>query len=179
MRITVFCGSEKGQLKEYSVMAAEIGRYIGESGHELIFGGSAAGLMGIVCDEAIKHGASVIGVEPDIEEIKKVKHSGIKKVYYTKTLSDRKEIMIDLADAFIVLPGGLGTLDELTEILELLKLGEINKPIVIVNTRKFYSLFFDFINNIASQGFLRKDFLGTYLLSDDLGEIKAYLKRQA
>lgn len=156
--------------------AYALGEWIGKNGHSLVFGGSAAGLMKEVCDGAADNGAKIYGVEPEITFLMEQMYSRVTDKVYTKTLADRKKEMMRLGDAFIALPGGLGTLDEITEIIELNKLGEMDKPVILYNTNNFYHVLKDVFDQMKHYGFLEPEAPERLLISDNLEEIEEYLQ---
>ena len=119
MKIAVYLGSRNGARPEYVQAARSLGAWIGDKGHTLVYGGSRGGLMGELASAVLNHGGKVTGVLPDVDEIMNLKQKGLTEYIYTKDVAERRSKMIELADAFAVLPGGLGTLDEITEVLSL------------------------------------------------------------
>ena len=132
-RICVFCGSSKGGPERYARAAEELGVLVAERGLGLVFGGGRIGLMGVVADAALSRGGEVIGVIPDGLKRKELGHQGVTKLHVVGSMAARKELMADLSDGFIALPGGLGTLDELFEMLTWGQVGILDKPCGLVN----------------------------------------------
>ena len=138
MNIVVYCGSGSGRDKAFLADTLELGRRIGEAGHSLVFGASDCGLMGAVSRAVSEHGGKTIGVVPnDIPFIAELCSTSLTRRVDAGSMADRKQKMIALGDAFVALPGGMGTLDEVTEIMELVKIGE-KKPVVLLNTKGIY-----------------------------------------
>lgn len=154
MKVCVFCGSGAGNHPTYSAGAVELGQCLVQQGHSLIYGGGKIGLMGILADEVIRLGGEVIGVIPDFLKKREVGHAGITKLIVVNTMHERKQKMADLADAFIVLPGGLGTLDEMAEVLTWNQLGLISKPFGLLNINSYFDLLIMQMGKMVSDGFL-------------------------
>ena len=176
MKIAVYCASGEGKKETYRDAAAELGKWIGENGHTLVFGGGNIGLMGIVASEAFQHGANVIGVLPaDVDFINNRPQPYCTEVIREKNMAARKDRMLHLADAFIALPGGIGTLDEVTEAIVLTRIHVFDKPVVLFNTEGFYEPFRQMLDTMIEAGFLTKD--EKTLFSDDLNEISAFIQK--
>jgi hypothetical protein len=155
MNICVFCGSSTGNNPIFSKAAEELGTLIGSNGHSLIYGGGNIGLMGILADCAMAANGKVVGVIPHFLLKKEVGHLGINELIQVATMHQRKEKMAELADVFIAMPGGWGTLDELAEILTWHQLQIINKPIGILNTEYFFTPLLDMMDRMVACGFLK------------------------
>jgi len=136
--ICIFCGSRVGSDPAHSQAAAEAGRRVAENGWRLIYGGGGVGLMTIAADAALEAGGEVIGVIPEFLRQREGGHKGLSDLIVTDGMHDRKQIMFNLASAFLILPGGVGTLDETMEILTWKQLGNHAKPIVVVNLGGFW-----------------------------------------
>jgi uncharacterized protein (TIGR00730 family) len=154
MNVCIFCGSASGNRKDYADAATEMGSLIYHSGSSLVYGGGNIGLMGIVADEVMKLGGHVIGVIPDFLLQREVAHKGITQLEVVNSMHERKRRMADLADAFIAMPGGWGTLDELAEILTWKQLGLINASVGLLNTRGYFNPLIQQMNTMADEGFL-------------------------
>tara|TARA_Y100000766_G_C18842185_1_gene573731 strand:- start:283 stop:816 length:534 start_codon:yes stop_codon:yes gene_type:complete len=153
MRICVFCGSKNGSNAAYSQAAYDLGRKMAQLKIDLVYGGASNGLMGVIANEVLNAKGTVIGVIP--KNLKKeVHHLGISDLFVVDSMPERKAAMIKLADGFIVLPGGIGTCDELFEIWTLTQLSSINKPFVLLNVDGYYDNFIRFIDDMRSDGFL-------------------------
>lgn len=154
MNVCIFCGSSSGNRNDYAEAAMEIGSLIHESGSSLIYGGGNIGLMGIVADEVMKLGGNVIGVIPDFLLQREVAHKGITQLEVVSSMHDRKRRMADLADAFIAMPGGWGTLDELAEILTWKQLGLIQASVGLLNTKGYFNPLIQQMQIMTDEGFL-------------------------
>lgn len=137
--ICVFCGSRPGRSPAFAAAARAVGRGLAERGWALLYGGGDVGLMGICADAALAAGGTVIGVIPQRLLDREVGKRGIAELLVTQTMFERKEIMIERADGFLVLPGGLGTLDEILEVITLRQLGYHDKPVVIVDVDGYWA----------------------------------------
>jgi uncharacterized protein (TIGR00730 family) len=129
----VFCGSRPGRDPAWREAAVELGRGMAQAGIRLIYGGGRTGLMGAVADGALAEGGAVTGIIPDFLQAREVSHTGVSDLIVTTSMHIRKHMMSEMADAFVVMPGGLGTLDETMEIITWRQLGLHDKPILIVN----------------------------------------------
>ena len=155
MNICVFCGSGIGHNNAYAEAARSLAAILTQFNHTLIYGGAHVGLMGVLADTMLQANASVIGVIPDFLLKREVAHKHLTQLIVVDSMHERKKRMADLADAFIALPGGWGTLDELAEILTWQQLGIINKPIGILNTNNFFNSLLDQMNKMVEEGFLQ------------------------
>lgn len=159
MNVTVYLGASSVADEMYSIEAASLGKWIGESGHRLIYGGSRVGLMGVLADAVLAAGGEVIGVEPSFLIEKEVQHEGITELIATDTMAERRSKMIELADAFIAFPGGTGTLEETAEVMSLKKLGQIDKPIAILNIEGYFDSLRHMLEKMVEEGFLDRQVL--------------------
>jgi uncharacterized protein (TIGR00730 family) len=155
MNVCVFCGSSAGKDAIYADAARETGDLLARGGHTLIYGGGNVGLMGIVADAALSSGGKVTGVIPDFLIKREVGHQGLTNLIEVRSMHERKKKMADLADAFIALPGGWGTLDELAEILTWRQLGLIDQPIGLLNINFFFSPLLSQMETMLKNGFIR------------------------
>ena len=176
MNIAVYCGSSDGNNGKFAESAKELGKWIGERGNTLVYGGANRGLMGVVADAVLENGGKVIGVLPDVPRIQARKHTGLTECINTSSMAERKAKMIELSDAFVALPGGIGTLDEITDVLSLSSLDEVAGPIVLFNSDGYYEPFRKIIRSIIENGFGREEYFERTLFSDNMDEIAAFLK---
>ena len=153
--ICVFCGASNGGRPEYPAAAWELGTAIARQGSTLIYGGGRAGLMGAVADAALASGGKVIGVITTLLKDRELGHTGITELHVVETMHERKMQMATLADAFVALPGGLGTLDELFEILAWAQLGIHAKPVGLLNANHYYDGLMTFLDHVDRERFLR------------------------
>jgi hypothetical protein len=155
--VCVFCGSSPGKDPGYVKVARELGRELAARKLRLIYGGGNVGLMGAVADAATCAGGEVIGVIPHMLAEKELAHTGITELIAVESMHERKMEMANRADAFIALPGGFGTLDELCEILTWTQLGLHANPTALVNHRGFFDGFLSFLDHAAAEQFLRPE----------------------
>lgn len=153
--VCVFCGSSAGSRESYKKAARDLGRLLAKKGITLIYGGSNVGLMAIIANEALEHGGKVIGVMPDSLIEKEVAHRGLTEFVRVHTMSERKDVMMDMADAFIAMPGGVGTLDELFEVMSWNQLGLMKKPLGLLNTDHYWDLLLAFLDHSVNEKFVR------------------------
>ena len=156
MNICVFCGSATGVNPVYAEASRELGRLIVKNSHNLVYGGGNIGLMGILADTVVQNQGEVIGVIPDFLLKLEVGHKGISKLEVVSSMHERKKRMADLAHAFIAMPGGWGTLDELAEILTWRQLGIIHQPIGLLNINGFFDPLLEQMRSMAYNGFLQE-----------------------
>ena len=138
MNITVYLGANEGNNPSLKRAVKELGTGIGKSGNALIYGGSKSGLMGALADSVLNAGGNVTGVEPQFFIENEFQHEGITKLIVTKDMSERKNKMIELGNAFIAFPGGTGTLEEITEIMSKVSLKQLNAPCIVYNLNGYY-----------------------------------------
>ncbi|MBY0589107.1 TIGR00730 family Rossman fold protein [bacterium] len=167
-RIAVFCGSKSGSKPIYADAARALGRALAEQQIELVYGGGSIGLMGVLADAVIAAGGRVIGIIPYGLAQKEVMHEGLSDLRLVRTMHERKAMMASLADGFMALPGGLGTMDEFFEILTWAQLGEHAKPIGILNTARFYDPLLAYLQNMVSEGFVKKSNLDLFITETDV-----------
>jgi len=154
MRVAVYLGSSPGTRPEYAAAAAQTGRLLAEAGMGLVYGGASVGLMGVLADAALAAGGAVIGVIPgglfDVE----VAHRDLTRLEVVGSMHERKARMAELADGFAALPGGLGTLDELLEILTWQQLGLHRKPVALLDVGGFWEPLLGFVDGLVADGFV-------------------------
>jgi hypothetical protein len=153
--ICVFCGASSGAQSIYSQAAKDLGRHLAEQGLRLIYGGGAVGLMGVVADAAMAAGGEVIGIIPQSLERAEIGHPGLTRLEVVDGMHARKARMAELSDAFIALPGGIGTLEELFEVWTWGQLGYHNKPLGLLDINGFYSKLGEFLDHLVSERFVR------------------------
>jgi len=159
MKICVFCGSSTGFSPVFAEMAKNFGTLLAKNSITLVYGGGNVGLMGILADAVMDHEGEVIGVIPDFLLKREVGHRGISKLEIVDSMHQRKKRMADLADAFIALPGGWGTLEELAEVLTWRQLHLINQPVGVLNLNNFFGPLIEQMRHMAEHGFLKPDFM--------------------
>jgi uncharacterized protein (TIGR00730 family) len=155
-RVCVFCGSSRGVRPEYAALARRTAEALVARDLGLVYGGAAVGLMGILADAVLAGGGEVIGVIPERLSGREIAHAGLTKLHVVGSMHERKALMADLSDAFITLPGGLGSMDELFEIATWAYLGIHAKPIGLVNAGGYYQPLLAFLEHAANEGFIRE-----------------------
>ncbi|HEX2133143.1 MAG TPA: TIGR00730 family Rossman fold protein [Actinophytocola sp.] len=158
MRVCVFCGSSAGKGTGYLAAAAEVGRTLAARGIGLVYGGAAVGTMGAVADAAVAAGGEVVGVIPRSLVDREIAHPGLAELHVVADLHERKAKMASLADAFLALPGGAGTLEELFEVVTWAQLGLHAKPIALLDVGGFYQPMLGFLDHMSAEGFLRPEY---------------------
>jgi uncharacterized protein (TIGR00730 family) len=171
MNICVFCGSSMGNGAHYVETARELGKLIATHKHRLIYGGGNVGLMGILADSVLEHNGEVIGVIPDFLLQREVGHLGLTRLEVVNTMHERKQRMADLTDAFVAIPGGLGTLDELAEILTWKQLNLINQPIAILNANNFFDPLLSQMSHMVNEGFVRRENLASIIVASSPADL--------
>ena len=155
-RVAVYCGSADGNDPAYLAEACALGTAIAAAGLDLVYGGASVGLMGAVADAALAGGAEVIGVLPDVLAGKEIAHAGLTRLELVSTMHERKARMAELADAFLVLSGGYGTLEELLEAVTWAQLRLHNKPVILINTAGYWEGLLAFLDTAVTAGFLKE-----------------------
>ena len=154
MNLCVYCGSRAGASPAYADAARTLGRLIGAGGHGLVYGGGNVGLMGLVADAVLAAGGPVVGVIPEALVQREVGHTGLSEQHVVPDMHVRKRLMAERADAFVALPGGIGTLEELFEVWTWHQLGYHDKPVGLLNVGGFYDGLLAFMDHCVAQGFL-------------------------
>ena len=175
MNICVFCGSSIGSVSEYADATRELGACLAKSNSTLVYGGAHVGLMGVLADEVLRHKGNVIGVIPEFLMQRELGHRGLNQLIVADSMHERKKKMADLADAFIALPGGWGTLDELAEILTWKQLGLVTQPVGILNVNSFYDSLHQQMEKMASEGFLDSNYLAEVKISENPAKLLTLL----
>ncbi len=177
-RICVYCGSSPGDRSEFAEAARSLGTLIAEEGLTLVYGGGAVGLMGVVADAALAAGGHVVGVIPRHLFRREIAHPGLGELVEVGSMHERKQRMFELSDAFVALPGGLGTLEELTEMATWGQLGIHDKPIATLDVLGYWRPFHALLRHSADSGFMRpaqlRLFLDVERVEDLLPALSAY-----
>lgn len=170
-RLAVFCGSSGGNDLAFTEAARATGRLLAARGIGVVFGGGHVGLMGALADGALEGRGEVIGVIPKSLREKELAHAGVADLRVVKTMHERKQLMHDLSDGFLALPGGIGTLDELFEAWTWLQLGYHQKPIGLLNVRGFYDSLLTFLDNASAAQFMNGRHRDLLLVGADVNEL--------
>ena len=169
-RIAVYCGSAEGADPMFAEAARELGRVMVERELELVYGGGRLGLMGIIADTVIAGGGTAYGVIPRALVDKEVAHTGLTDLYTVTTMHERKAKMTELCDAFLCLPGGIGTLDEMFEAWTWNALGYHAQPFALLNVAGFWTPFVEFMEHVSESGFLSRPRLEQMIVADTPGD---------
>jgi uncharacterized protein (TIGR00730 family) len=169
-RVAVYCGSANGMDPAFLAEAVALGKAIAAAGLGLVYGGASVGLMGAVADAALAGGAEVIGVLPEILTGSEIAHTGLTRLEVVPTMHERKARMVKLADAFLILPGGYGTLDEMMEIITWKQLRLHAKPCIVINTAGYWDGLLGFLDRAVEAGFLKPENRGLLQVARDAEE---------
>jgi uncharacterized protein (TIGR00730 family) len=152
--VCVYCGSRPGERTAYAEAATAIGTEIGKRGWQLVYGGGRSGLMGIVADAALAAGATAVGVIPQSLMSRELGHTGLTELHVVQTMHQRKLMMAERSDAFVALPGGIGTFEELFEVWSWRQLGYHHKPLGLLNVAGYYDALLKFLEQSKAEGFM-------------------------
>jgi len=166
-KICVYCGSNDGARPEYKQAAAALGCAMLEKGLDLVYGGASVGLMGKVADTVIEGGGRVTGVIPESLVNREISHTGLTELVVVGSMHERKSMMADLSDGFIALPGGIGTMEELFEMLTWSQLEFHNKPCALLNVVGYYDHLNAFMQQGVNQGFIKKETDAKLIIKED------------
>ena len=165
--VCVYCGSRLGALPAYQALAQQLGAAIGKRGWQLVYGGGRAGLMGTVADATLAAGGRVVGVIPDSLMKLEVGHAGLTELHVVQTMHQRKQMMAERSDAFIAMPGGIGTFEELFEVWSWRHLGYHQSPLGLLDTQGYWSPMLSFLNHSVAEGFMGPDQMAMLHVADD------------
>lgn len=165
--IAVFCGSSTGINPIYSSVARDLARLLASGGHTMITGGGKVGIMGVLADEMIKCGGKVIGVIPGFLVDKEVAHEGLYEMIIVETMHERKQRISEMADGFIALPGGFGTLDEIFEMITWAQLDIHSNACCILNTNGYFDHLIKHIHHMVREGFVANGYLGMVIIDSN------------
>jgi uncharacterized protein (TIGR00730 family) len=176
--ICVYCGSNKGKNPLFVQAANELGRLIAHGNMNLVYGGAKVGLMGAVADSALQNGGTVTGILPRfLSNHKEIPHQNLTELKLVDSMHERKQLLFSHSDAFFVLPGGIGTLEEFTEMTTWLQLGSHNKPICLVNIEGFYDPILKLFENMEKEGFLSNNLIHSLIIEDSVEKCFTKLKQ--
>jgi len=178
MKIAIYCGSSMGNNKNFEKKTKELGKFLALNGIDLVYGGGKVGLMGVIANSFMENGAKVYGIIPKKLKEKEIAHTNITELKIVNNMHERKAMMANLADAFIALPGGTGTLEEIFEAWTWSQIGYHLKPCAFFNIEGFYDKLFEMLEYIKENGFLKKEHINMLIKTDSkeklLEAIKAY-----
>jgi uncharacterized protein (TIGR00730 family) len=174
-RICVFCGSSMGYRDEYKTAARELGLFLSDNGIGLVYGGANVGLMKVIADTMLSKGAEVIGIMPHHLVNREVAHAKLTEMIIVDTMAERKEQMVNLSDGFIALPGGFGTLDELSEILTFNQLRISDKPLGILNISGYFDHLLRFFDHAVEEGYVREEHRNNLIVSENISDLVQFM----
>lgn len=177
MNICVFCSSKDSSPVIYRISAEELGQQLVERGHTLVFGGGDVGLMREVAQSVLQSGGHAVGVIPESLRSREQRFENADELILTESITERKQIMIQRSDAFIVLPGGFGTLEEFFEVLAAVFRDGVKKPIGILNTAGFYNQLFGFFDFLSHETFVERDWRKAVYISEKTSDILEYIEK--
>ncbi len=177
MRVCIFASSSSRIDSRYADAASELGYLLTKANMEIVFGGGGIGLMGKLADAVIKNKGTITGVIPSFMKDEGWDHSDVNEMIVTPDMGERKKQMFAMSDAIVALPGGVGTLEELSEAITLKQLGLFRGPIIILNTLDFYKPLIDFFENMISGNFLRCEHKGMWEVAKDPEEVIMFLMK--
>jgi len=178
MTICVFASSSSRVNSEFGLAAARLGSLLAQSGMDVVYGGGGIGLMGKLADAVIENGGKITGVIPLFMKEEGWGHHGLTDMIITPDMGERKKTLFSMSDAVVALPGGVGTLEELTEAITLKQLSLFDGPVIILNTLGFYRTFFDFLENMIDTHFLRREHKGIWEIVNTPEEVISALNRK-
>ena len=176
MNITVYLGANEGNDLTLTEAVRELGTWIGESGNRLVYGGSKSGLMGVLAKSVVSSGGEVIGVEPVFFVERDLQYEGLTQLIITRDMSERKTKMAELGDAFIALPGGTGTLEEISEIMSKISLDHIDAPCIIFNHNGYYDGLKQLLDKMIEQGLSTKERQSKIHFAESVDDIISLLR---
>lgn len=177
--IAVFCGASAGHKSMYAEAATALGQLMAEQGIKLVFGGGKVGLMGTIADAILAAGGEAIGVIPQSLVDREVAHTGLTKLHVVKTMHERKALMAAESDAFIAMPGGFGTLDEINEIITWNQLGIIRKPVAFYNVGGYFDAFMQQVAHGVAEGFIQPEYQKSLVVATEANVLLEKLSRYA
>ena len=178
MNITVYLGASDGNDPCLRKSVEELGTWIGNSGNALIYGGSKSGLMGAIADSVLKAGGEVTGVEPQFFIESEIQHDGLTRLIVTKDMSERKNKMIELGDAFVAFPGGTGTLEEITEVMSKVSLKHLDAPCIFYNLNGYYDGLKELLAHMIEKDLSSKARQDGIYFAENLDDIKRILLKE-
>jgi hypothetical protein len=178
MTICVFASSSSRIDNEYAEQATYLGKMLAEAHLEVVYGGGGIGLMGKLADSVIANGGKITGVIPSFMKDEGWDHASVTEMIFTEDMGERKKRMFSMADAIVALPGGVGTLEELTEAMTLKQLGIYKGPIIILNTLNFYDSLIDFLEHMIAGNFLRYEHKGMWEIAATVEDIMVLLAKR-
>lgn len=175
MKITVFCGANNGKSELYIKNATELGEWIADNNHTLVYGGGKIGLMGVIADTVLENRGEVIGIMPQFLVDREISHTGITEFIIVDDMSARKAKLVDLGDVFIALPGGPGTLEEISQAISWVRVGKKDAPCILMNVDGYYDFLERYFDKMVEEGFLTKEDRKNTLFTDNIEEMERFI----
>ena len=174
--IAIYCGSSLGNDSKIVADAVELSETLAKQNITLVYGGSQVGIMGIVANTVLEHNGKVIGVIPEFLKRKEIVHHGITELHTTKTMVERKMKMIELAEGFVALPGGFGTMEEIFEVITALQLAQISHPVAILNSNGYYDELIAMMQTMMQKGLLKEKNFNMIIIETDISTLLDRMK---
>lgn len=175
MKITVFCGANNGRNEAYKENAMEVGKWIATNNHTLVYGGGKIGLMGVIADTVLENRGEVIGIMPQFLVDREISHTGITEFIIVDDMSERKTKLVDLGDVFIALPGGPGTLEEISQVISWVRVGKKDAPCILMNVDGYYDFLEQYFDKMVKEGFLTKEDRARTLFAKSVSEMGEFI----
>ncbi|MGT2958991.1 Rossman fold protein, TIGR00730 family [Streptococcus bovimastitidis] len=175
MKLTIFCGASDGKNPIYREKTSELGLWMAQNKHDLVYGGGNVGLMGVIADTLIENGGHTTGVMPTFLAEREIAHTNLSQLIIVDDMPKRKSKLMALGQAFIALPGGPGTLEEISEVISWSRIGQNDKPCVLFNINGYFNHLRDMFDHMVSEGFLSQQDRDNILFSDDISEIENFI----
>ncbi len=169
--VCVYCGSSAHVSDVYKQATVELGTYLSQQGVGVVYGGGRVGLMGLLADTVVENKGSVIGIIPEYLVYKEIQHEHLTEMHVVDSMHTRKRMMVDKSDAFIILPGGFGTLDEAFEIMTWRQLGMHQKPVVFLNVNNYWDKLFDLVDHIATEKFSGAESRNLFSIAETMADL--------
>ncbi|PIE78216.1 MAG: TIGR00730 family Rossman fold protein [Candidatus Delongbacteria bacterium] len=176
MNITVYCGASIGTKEIYKLETAKLGNWIADRGDTLVYGGGNIGLMGTIADSVLHNGGKAIGIMPTFLMERELAHTNLTEMIIVESMTERKLKMIELGDCYIALPGGPGTLEEISEVISWARLGKNNNPCIFLNIDGHYNSLKNYYDDMVKNGFLSESDRSKVLFADSFDEIDKFIK---
>ncbi|WP_414046698.1 TIGR00730 family Rossman fold protein [Macrococcus equi] len=175
MKIIVYCGASTGNETVFNDNAIELGKWIAENNHALVYGGGHVGLMGTIANTVLENGGEVIGVMPKFLADREISHPGLTELVIVDNMSERKNKILSLGDVCVALPGGPGTLEEIAEVISWSRIGQNDRPCILYNKSGYYDLLAGFFDNMVDKGFLTADDRERIAFVDSIEQIESVI----
>lgn len=176
MKIAVYCGASSGKDKKYAAATEALGSWLVAEGHTLVYGGGKAGLMGLIADRVLALNGQVIGFIPQFLKERELAHSELTELHVVETMTERKLAMAEQAEAFIALPGGPGTLEEISEMVSWARIGQNPYPCLFYNVAGYYDGLAQFFDKMVTEGFLSEEDRTRIFFSDSFSEMAEFIR---